>query len=79
MPISLLTTAAQSLLLPLYILQSFRAPQELDSDHKLVVPRPSRIYQAVVFVVGTLYWALLLGSTLLYLITRPTGITGTLG
>lgn len=42
-----------------------------------MVPRPSRTYQAVVFIVGTLYWAVLMGSTLLYFIARPADISVT--
>ncbi len=65
-----------SLLLPAYILASFRAPQELDSEHKVVTPRPSRAFQALVFVLGTLYWSVLMASTLLFFIARPKDISG---
>lgn len=67
--------AVASLLLPVYILSSFRGPQELNSEHKVVVPRPSRSYQALVFMTGTLYWAVLMTSTLLYFIARPADIS----
>ena len=68
-----------SLLLPLYILYSLRgtAPNPHLNMDQMPQPRASPVYRGAVFVVGTLYYIILFGSSVLYFFTRPSAISVT--
>ena len=69
-----------SLLLPVYILYSLRGPgpaPQLGSERGETQPRASRAYRLAAFIVGTLYYVLLFGSSAVFFIFQPANVTVT--